>query len=97
MSIIFISFKMDPLCDPLGDRQMREMIPPPHRRLSHNLLYPSASKPNWRLLKDHLLKEGRIEKSDLILLIEQAMGIFRRERNMLELKDPVTVVGDIHG
>ena len=43
------------------------------------------------------MKEGRVEKSDIILILEQATSIFRRERNLLEVKDPVTVVGDIHG
>ena len=61
---------MEPLSDPLGDRAMSEMIAPPHRRLTHSLLFPSPNKPNWRLLKDHLLKEGKLDKSDFIILIE---------------------------
>ena len=32
-----------------------------------------------------------------MMILELATNIFRRERNLLEVKDPVTVVGDIHG
>jgi serine/threonine-protein phosphatase 2B catalytic subunit len=60
-------------------------------------MFTASSKPNWRVIKDHLAAEGRIAKSDLLLLVGQATSTFRRERNLLELKDPVTVVGDIHG
>lgn len=49
------------------------------------------------MLKDHFLKEGSLSKSDAILLVDLALNTFRRERNLLEIKDPVTVVGDIHG
>jgi serine/threonine-protein phosphatase 2B catalytic subunit len=88
---------MDRLCDPLNDRQNTDVPPPPHRPLSHHLLFPSSNKPNWRLLKEHLAAEGKLDKSDAFLLIELAVSQFRRERNLLEVKDPVTVVGDIHG
>ena len=88
---------MDLLPDPLNDRVMNEIKPPPHRPLNHALLFPTPRKPNWRLLKDHLAKEGRVSKSDWLSLIELATSLFRHERNLLELKDPVTVVGDIHG
>ena len=32
-----------------------------------------------------------------MMILDLATTIFRRERNLLEVKDPVTVVGDIHG
>ena len=88
---------MELLCDPLGDRVMRDIAPPPHQCISHHLLFPTPNKPNWKLLKDHLFKEGRVSKEDVIMILELATNIFRRERNLLEVKDPVTVVGDIHG
>ena len=53
---------MELLSDPLGNRVMQDMSPPPHQPLSHHLLFPTPNKPNWRLLKDHLSKEGRITK-----------------------------------
>ena len=32
---------MEPLCDPESDRAMKDIIPPPHRPLSDDLLYPN--------------------------------------------------------
>ena len=32
---------MEPLCDPESDRSMKDIIPPPHRPLSDDLLYPN--------------------------------------------------------
>jgi hypothetical protein len=32
---------MEPLPDPAGDRQMKEIIPPPHMPISDDLLYPN--------------------------------------------------------
>jgi hypothetical protein len=65
-----IILKMDILPDPLGDRVVHEVIPPPHHPLSHNLMFTASSKPNWRVIKDHLAIEGRISKSDLLLIVE---------------------------
>ncbi|CAG9323158.1 unnamed protein product [Blepharisma stoltei] len=90
---------MEPLLDPLRDRAVQDLVPPPHRALDRVKLYPRgiANPPDWIVLRDHLQGEGRISKQDCLLLIRQASDVFRRERNLLELKDPVTVVGDIHG
>ena len=57
---------MDLLSDPCNDRQVRDYPPPPHHPLDHDLLYPHPNKPNWQLLRDHVSKEGRISKSDLL-------------------------------
>lgn len=32
---------MEPLCDPDGDRAMKDIIPPPHRPITEELLYPT--------------------------------------------------------
>ena len=34
---------MEPLLDPVGDRQMKDIVPPPHQFLSEELLYPNKS------------------------------------------------------
>lgn len=90
---------MEPLADPLGDRVVEEVPPPPHRFLDSSLLFPRTTpgKPDWKLLRDHLKIEGRVSKSDCLQLIGMAVSLFRRERTLIELKDPVTIVGDIHG
>ena len=98
---------MEPLIDPLNDRVVKDVQPPPHHPLSHSLLFPrrtfhSVRKPDWRALRSHLHNEGRLAKADVLELIDLASSLFRtphtgKERNLIELRDPVTVVGDIHG
>jgi serine/threonine-protein phosphatase 2B catalytic subunit len=63
---------MELLPDPTGDREVKNCPLPPNRPLADNLLWPSAGinilylkfigKPDWRLLKDFMLKEGPIKK-----------------------------------
>ena len=66
---------MEPLLNPKNDRQVPNLLPPPHRPLSRSLLFPNSgkydgSKPNWRLLRDHFSKEGRLTKVDTIAIID---------------------------
>ncbi|KAL4432241.1 hypothetical protein ABPG74_020209 [Tetrahymena malaccensis] len=90
---------MDPLSDPMNDRHIKSVRPPPHRPLSRSLIWPNknSNKPDWKIIKDHLSKEGRIEKEDLVRLVADCNKIMRNENNLLNLQDPLTVVGDIHG
>lgn len=60
-------------------------------------MWGKNGKPDWKLIKDHLHKEGRISKELLIQLIDECNAILRNEPNLLSLPDPLTVVGDIHG
>lgn len=69
-------------------------------------------KPDWKAVRDHLQKEGRVDKQDLIKLIVDTNKILsnyiffqiihsffclENEGNLIYLQDPLTVVGDIHG
>ncbi len=78
---------------------MSQTAPPPHRPLPAALLYPERlkGKPDWRLVKDHLLAEGRLEKAVLLRLIHETTELLDKEPNLVQLQDPVTIVGDIHG
>lgn len=49
------------------------------------------------MLRDHLSREGRLEKTDLLDLINIFIGILKQEPNIVKIQDPVTVVGDVHG
>jgi hypothetical protein len=40
---------MEPLLDPEGDRAMKEIVPPPHRPISEELLYPNKGKQTLQL------------------------------------------------
>lgn len=89
---------MDSLKDPLDDRQCKTTVCPPARPLSKALLYgKNGDKPDVEVLKAHLLREGRLKVEDVIDIIHKASDIFRKEPALLKLKDPITVVGDIHG
>jgi len=96
---------MDPLPDPLDDRVMKEILPPPQQPLSTNKLFPKNSfiqfnldkVPDWKILRDHLAREGKLEKKDVLDLINTFISIVRSEPNIIQVQDPVTVVGDIHG
>lgn len=35
---------MEPLPDPLDDRVMKDVLPPPHKPLARNLLFPKNGK-----------------------------------------------------
>ena len=90
---------VEPLLDPLNDRSISTVEPPPHRFLPTQILFPNGitGAPDLSVLKAHLKKEGRIQKSDAVIILRQASEMLRKEKTLLELKYPVTVVGDIHG
>ena len=80
---------MEPLSDPIKDRQVKNLKPPPHKPLDKALLWPEKlkstsrellaiftkiikkDKPDWKLLRTHLQKEGRIYKDDLIRIVNE--------------------------
>mmetsp|Transcript_30796 Transcript_30796/g.35057 ORF Transcript_30796/g.35057 Transcript_30796/m.35057 type:complete len:488 (+) Transcript_30796:135-1598(+) len=89
---------MEPLKDPLGDRVIKEVSPPPHKMLSTEILFPQGtSTPDWQVLRDHLQREGRVSKEHIKMIVSTTIQILSKEPNCLALHDPVTVVGDIHG
>ena len=89
---------METLPDPLKDRVIKEVLSPPQLPLHTDKFFNKESKlPNYDIIKDHLMREGRISKKDLIELINQATVAFKKESNMIKINDPVIIVGDIHG
>ena len=88
---------VDSLPDPFEDRVMRDVLPPPHLPLPHAKLFPKKGIPDWKVLRDHLTREGKLEKADLLELINLFQAQIKSEPNILKIQDPVTVVGDIHG
>jgi serine/threonine-protein phosphatase 2B catalytic subunit len=65
--------------------------------------------PNMTVLRSHLLREGSMAKPELVELITEATKLFRKylpslltmfigtEQNLVKIKEPVIIVGDIHG
>ena len=89
---------MNQLSDPFDDdRVMKKVAPPPRFPLDRKILVPKKNIPDWKALKSHLTNEGFLAKSDIKDLINLFKDIVKNEPNILKLKDPVTVVGDLHG
>ena len=76
-----------------------DVVAPPLFPLTKSRLYDNATTglPNIQVLRDHLIREGRLTHECAATLIEQASTILHSEPNLLELKYPITVCGDIHG
>ena len=87
----------DYLPDPFEDRVMKDVLPPPQRPLQRNKLFPKKDLPDWKVLRTHLTREGKIAKSDLLEIITLFKTQVKSEPTILKIQDPVTVVGDIHG
>lgn len=50
-----------------------------------------------KVLLDHLTREGKLHKIDLLDIINKFISIVKKEPNIVTVDDPITVVGDIHG
>ena len=87
---------MDLLKDPVNDRMVKTLKAPPHKPLDQKLLYPEKlkgnislglynckGKPDWKLLKDHLYREGRLAKEDVIKLVNDTNKVLS---SLMELK-----------
>merc|ERR1719456_172911 len=93
---------MEPLKDPLGDRYVPSVKPPPALPLARKLLLPnetatSIGAPDWKVLREHLNLEGKLNLEDLLDVTRAVTAMHRAEPNVLKLKDPLVIVGDLHG
>ena len=43
------------------------------------------------------MREGHINKAEVMELVSKARNIFKKEPNVMRIKEPVIIVGDIHG
>lgn len=81
---------MEPLKDAVDDRAIKDIIPPPHRPLSEELLYPSrcmsysvhstlaSNAPNWEVLKNHLYREGRVTKEHCRKILKDTLALISK-------------------
>jgi len=53
--------------------------------------------PDANLLRKHLLIEGTVTKECLMHLLKEVTAVFHAEANLIKLKEPCVIIGDIHG
>jgi len=84
---------------PVGDddRVMKDVVAPPMFPLTKAQALDKNGMPILSVFKEHLLKEGRVDMDLAKHLIAAASKMFRDEANILEIRYPITVCGDVHG
>ena len=84
----------DPIPDrKLTDQQCAKIINKP---VSDSELW-NGDVPNWRLLKDYLAREGPMTKEQIIKFLMKTLQLLQTESNLVQIEEPICVVGDIHG
>jgi serine/threonine-protein phosphatase 2B catalytic subunit len=86
------------LKDPLGDRNVKDLVLPPVGGIKDEGLFNTTTGvPNWQLVQKFLATEGMLTKPQLIKICRMAMDLFKKEPNLTKILEPVVIVGDVHG
>lgn len=77
------------------ERVVKDVPPPVGGYLED--FWPEDGAIDLEKLKAHLVGEGRLSKPDAARLVSTATQVFKKEPNLLDVPQPVTVCGDVHG
>ncbi|EDR26452.1 serine/threonine protein phosphatase 2B catalytic subunit, putative [Entamoeba dispar SAW760] len=83
---------------PPMENRIENIAMPEDRYLPMNMLFSGKNHlPNLPLLRQHLIRQGKLTQEAGIAIIKQARDIFKKEANLLIVHAPVVIIGDIHG
>jgi serine/threonine-protein phosphatase 2B catalytic subunit len=87
------------LQDPLGDRRVKDLPLPPIKPLTDDVLFEKGDKnvPNWKVLQSFLRAEGELSKAQAVKISRTAIDLLKKEPNLMQIEEPVVIVGDVHG
>ncbi len=79
------------------ERIVKSVPPPATRKPSDEEVFYPNGLPNHEFLKEHFIREGRLQEHQVLKILRDATQLLRKEPNLLEVPAPVTVCGDVHG
>lgn len=83
-----------------ADRVMKDVPPLSRRPLTREEIFikvDGKEVPDVDRLRKHFKGEGKLEKAELVELVLSVSNILQAEPNLVHVKEPVVIVGDIHG
>ncbi|KAL0246336.1 hypothetical protein GEMRC1_007548 [Eukaryota sp. GEM-RC1] len=69
----------------------------PHSPVDSKLLWNSAGLPNPDCVREAFVNEYRLSPTDAMKILDKSQRAFRNEPNVLAIRGPLIVCGDIHG
>ncbi|CAI5758768.1 unnamed protein product [Candida verbasci] len=79
------------------DRAIKTIDPPATFKPKDEQVFLPNGLPNHEFIKQHFIKEGRLQEHQAIKIIRDATKLLSKEPNLLSVPAPVTICGDIHG
>lgn len=80
------------------ERVLQSLPAPTKEILSDKELFGNpGGLPNYKLLREHFKREGKLKQDQVLRIIKTATKIFENEPNLLHVSSPVTLCGDVHG